>query len=391
MKTKLSKLRIFGLIASVLSIILFIWFSTICGMLGTFNWHLNYRNLYIFLTSCFAILIICMILHFFLRSKILNILLGFFSVLNIIIWLGFFIVLKGLTSVPVDNSKLNIFSQSEPIPGNNNRKDGEPLLHLAFASDPHWGSGKSNPEARINILKEINSKNFDGFYILGDIAEMGMLAGDYKLAVEDLGTYLTDTKFRTIPGNHDVILNGYDLYKSIFDKKGDKLFFRMDNGSVHFLFINMLWDSTELSGKQLRWLEKKLKEIPQNETTVVISHCYVVSSGYYDEEAKKTWGDLKDVMKKICPLMEKYNVDLYLSGHDHFFQYLEKDNIPYLILGAMGGALDENLIYESPYSKWINNKEFGYVDMRFYDSYLEFDCINQNGEILFSKKINTNK
>ena len=329
-------------------------------------------------------------LHFFIRSKALNVVLIIFSILNTIIWLGFFIVLNAITSIPVDNSGLNIISQSEEIPTNPER-DSEPVLHLAFASDPHWGSSKANEDARVNIMKAVDSQNYDAFYILGDIAEMGMLAGDYKLAVADLQKYIPNTRFRTIPGNHDAVLNGLDLYNSIFMKKGEKYYFRMDKGSAHLLFINMLWDSTELTAKQCRWLEKQLKQIPQEETTIVISHCYAVSSGYYDPVAEKTWGDLKDVMKKLCPILEKYNVDLHMSGHEHFFEYLEKDNVPYLVLGTMGGALDETLTYKSTYSKWVNNSQFGYVDMKIYDSYLEFDCINQYGEKLFTKKIETGK
>ncbi len=388
MKNTLSKLKIVGIFTAVLSIILFIWFSSICGMLGTFNWHIGYRSIYIVLCIILAIHIISLVLNFFLRFKAVNVLLMVFSILDTIIWLAWFVSLKALTSIPVDNSGLNIISQSEEIPSKV-KKPGDPLLHVAFASDPHWGSSKSNPEARVKILKAIDSQDFDAFYILGDIAEMGMLAGDFRLAVSDLREYLPNTQFRTIPGNHDVILNGIELYDSIFMKKGEKHYFRMDNGSVHFLFVNMLWDSTELTRKERKWLENQLKEIPQEDTVIVFSHCYAVSSGYYDAAAGKNWGDLKDVMKKFCPILEKYNVDLHMSGHDHFFEYLEKDNVPYLVLGAMGGALDENLIYESPYSKWVNNTDFGYVDMKIYDSHLEFDLVSQNGEKLFSKSIKT--
>lgn len=388
MKNTLSKLKIFGIFTTVLSIILYIWFSSICGMLGTFNWHIGYKAIYMVLSHLLALHIIFLILNFFLEYKVLKVFLKIFSILNTIIWLTWFISLNALTSIPVDNSGLNIIAQSEEIPSKA-KKDGDPLLHIAFASDPHWGSSKANAEARVKILKAVDSQDFDAFYILGDIAEMGMLAGDFKLAVSDLRDYLPNTQFRTIPGNHDVILNGIELYDSIFMKKGEKHYFRMDNGSVHFLFVNMLWDSTELTRKQRKWLEKQLKEIPQDDTVIVFSHCYAVSSGYYDPAARKNWGDLEDVMKKFCPILEKYNVDLHMSGHDHFFEYLEKDNVPYLVLGAMGGALDENLIYESPYSKWINNTEFGYVDMRIYDSYLEFDLISQSGEKLFSKTIKT--
>jgi len=391
MKNTLSKLKIYGIVATVFSIIVFIWFSSICGMLGTFSWHIFYRNIYIMLIAFLVLQLISLVLDFFLNLKLVRILLGFFSTLNIVIWLGWFVSLNILTSIPVDNSGLNILPQKSEIPSKTHSNQDEPVLHLAFSSDPHWGSSKSNKDARVKILKTIDSKNFDTLYILGDIAEMGMLSGDYKLAVSDLRDYLQNTPFRPIPGNHDVILNGFKLYKSIFMEKGEKEYFRMDKDSVHLLFINMLWDSTEFTKKQQKWLVKQLESIPQEDTVIVLSHCYTLSSGYYDELAQKTWGDLPDVMKVLCPILEKYNVDLSLSGHEHFFEYLEKDDVPYLVLGTMGGALDKDLVYSSPYSKWLDNEHFGYIDMKIYNKYLTFDCISEDGEILYSKTIETNK
>lgn len=165
---------------------------------------------------------------------------------------------------------------------------------------------------------------------------------------------------------------------------------RMDNGKVHLLFLNMLWDSSELGKNQLRWLEKQLQEIPQEETVVVISHCYVISSCYYDELAEKSWGNLPDVMSKLCPLFEKYKVDLHISGHHYFFEYLEKDSVNYMVLGAMGGKLDDNLTYHSSYSKWLDNKDFGYEDLVFNDDSIELTCLSQDEEVLFRKSIKTN-
>lgn len=389
MKNTLSKTTILGIFSTIFSIAVLIWISNIEGMLGTFHWHIGYRNLYIFLCVLTFTPLAAMILRFFVSNKFTKFLVIFFSIFAIIVWTGFYGGLNGLTSVKIDNSGLNIIRQNEQIPSKSNPSKDEPLIHLAFASDPHWGSSKSNKEARIKILKNIDSKDYDGLYILGDLTEMGMLSGDVNEAVKDLRTYLPNTRFRTIPGNHDAILNGMELYNKTFQIKGEKHFFRMDNGTVHFIFLNMLWDSIELDKKQISWLIKNLEEIPQEDTVIVFTHCYAVSSGYYDSSAKKNWGDLPDVIKKLCPILEKYNVDLHMSGHDHFFEYLEKDGVNYLVLGAMGGALDENIIYSSPYSKWLNNKDHGYVDMRIYKDYLEFDCITSDGEKIFTKRVET--
>ena len=78
-----------------------------------------------------------------------------------------------------------------------------------------------------------------------------------------------------------------------------------------------------------------------------------------------------------------------MSGHDHFFEYLEKDGVNYMVLGAMGGKLDDPLTYNSPFSKWVDNKVFGYVDLLFTDSTIELTCFTQDDEVLFTKSIKT--
>jgi len=305
---KIKKHTIFGILASVYSIALFLWFSNIEGMLGTFNWHIEYKSIYIVMCILLPLSPLFVILNQIFKGKKTKVASIVFSIINVFIYTAWFAALTILTSAKVDNSGLNIIRQAEAIPSAERGED-EPKLHLAFGSDPHWGSSRSNKEARVDILKAVNDGDYDAFYILGDIAEMGMLAGDFTLAVNDLRDYLPNKRFRTIPGNHDVILNGVKLYDSIFQIDGESHYFRQDNGTVHFLFINMLWDETELTNKELKWLEAQLKEIPQEDTVIVISHCYVVSSGVYDPLALKNWGDLPKVMKKLCPILEKYNVD----------------------------------------------------------------------------------
>ena len=87
--------------------------------------------------------------------------------------------------------------------------------------------------------------------------------------------------------------------------------------------------------------------------------------------------------------MEKYGVDLHLSGHNHFFEFLEKDGVDYAIIGAMGGKLDEDLVYSSPYSKWLDNKNFGWLDMKVFKNNLELTVYKYDGTVLTTKTIAT--
>jgi 3',5'-cyclic AMP phosphodiesterase CpdA len=200
---------------------------------------------------------------------------------------------------------------------------------------------------------------------------------------------LKNTKTLVIPGNHDFIVNGYPAFKQAFMKKGDKKYFRMDNGSIHLIFLFMEWDDVEFSRSQEKWLIKQLEEIPQEETVIVLSHCYITGSGYWDSAAQKYWGDIPSVVKRLCPILEKYRVDLSLSGHNHFFEFLEKDSVDYMIIGGMGGKLDKNLEYSSPYSKWLDNDNFGWLDMKVYPAYLELTVYKDDGTVLTTKRVAT--
>jgi len=376
-------------ICTIISIIFFTWFSNICGLRGTFNWHLEILAIYRVLIATLFIPAIFFLLYYFKKNKVTTIVSYVFSILIAVIWIGTFCALTAIAHTKIDNSKLNIFDINQTLPYNKNPTEGEPIAHYAFASDPHWGSSKSDSKARIKIMDAIDQGDYDLFFCLGDVVDYGIVASQFKEAVKDMGDHIVNKQFRAIPGNHDSIVNGLPLFKSIFMDKKDKYYFRLDGGQIHLLFINMLWDSTEFTKKQEKWLIKQLEEIPQEDTVIVLSHCYTLSSGYYDPMAKKNWGDLPDVIKRLCPILEKYNVDADLSGHDHFFEYLEKDNVPYVVLGTMGGALDQDLVYSSPYSKYLDNKSFGWIDLKIYDSYMDVAFLNQDGETLFTKSIKT--
>jgi len=378
-----------GLIASIICVITFIWFSLRPGLMGTLHWHTGINAAYILLLVTAALPLLFCLLNLFKDNKATRILSRIFSIFSASLWLIIYIALMILPRLPLDNSGITFLSQKEPLPVSNNTGSDKALAHYAFASDPHWGSGKANEDARINILKQIDSRNYDAFFCLGDVSEVGMIPPIMQGALDDIKNNLKNTKLLAIPGNHDFIVNGYPTFKKAFMQKGDELYFRMDNGSIHMLFLFMVWDDVEFSGKQEKWLIKQLEEIPQSDTVIVISHCYVTGSGYYDSSAKKNWGDIPGVVDRLCPILEKYNVDLSLSGHNHFFEFLEKERVDYLILGTMGGALDKDLIYTSPYSTWRNNTDFGWVDMQIFKNYIDLTLYKDNGSVLMTKRIST--
>ena len=378
-----------GIVSIALCAIIFIWFSVRPGLMGTLHWHQGINFAYIMLLLTALLPLIFLLISIIKTNKATTILSRVFSIFSMSLWVIIYVALMILPRLPIDNSGLKLISQKESLPVSQNASANDPIAHYAFASDPHWGSGNSNAEARTKILQQIDSRNYDAFFCLGDISEVGMIASIMQSAVNDMRDNLKNTRSLVIPGNHDFIVNGYPAFKQAFMQKGEQKYFRMDNGTIHMIFLYMVWDDAELSKKEEKWLIKQLEEIPQEDTVIVLSHCYITGSGYYDSAANKNWGDIPTVIKRVCPILEKYNVDLALTGHNHFFEFLEKDNVDYMILGAMGGKLDKDLIYQSPYSTWLNNDDFGWVDMKIYKNNLELTVYKYDGSILNTKKITT--
>ena len=64
-------------------------------------------------------------------------------------------------------------------------------------------------------------------------------------------------------------------------------------------------------------------------------------------------------------------------------------SVDYMILGAMGGKLDKDLVNPSPYSTWLNNDDFGWVDMKVYKNNIELTVYKYDGTVLNTKQIAT--
>lgn len=379
-----------AVISIIVCIIASIWFSSICGIKGVTHWHILLRTLFTIFYCLIILPAAAFVLGLVSQKKGVRITGYVFSIFAFLFWAGMFGFLTVVSYGTVKNGgieNLNIVKVSEPLPSKK-RSNGS-IMHYAWASDPHWGAGTRNAEATKKILKNISQGDYDAFFITGDIADFGMITSNYEETIKDIKENLGEVPFRAVPGNHDALVNSISVFKRTFMEKDCEYYYRMDNGKVHILVINLLWDNSEWSSKQEKWLVEQLESIPQEETVIVVSHCYVLSSGYYDPIAGKNWGDIPGVINAICPILEKYNVDLHISGHDHFYEFAQKDGVSYAVVGTMGGKLDEDLCYSSPYSKWVDNSHFGYMDMSIYEGKIQLNFLDEDGINLYSKIIFT--
>ncbi len=369
-------LSVFALI--VYSVFLF-WFGNITGNPGLFAWHPEFNAIFIVLICLVALPVLAIV--FLLLAAVRNravkgvkIFAWIADLLCILVASGFvgYCVICG-HYVPSDPARLN-----NPL----DLKNPPSLTHIAVSSDPHWHADEANAEARSEIIRRVGQSDYDAFFCLGDISDFGSTVGCYEEPVKELNAGLKDMPVLGVLGNHDALINGRWAFQDYFNgnPKAD-LNYAFTSGKVHFIVLNLLWGDEEFTPKEREWLIKQLSSIPKDETVVVMSHCFYVSSGYYEPETDRIWYDNPSMMANLCPIFEEYGVDLVLSGHNHLMEVLEKNGVTYAIIGAMGGKPDPIEVI-SPYSKWLQPSTFGWMDITFAEGLIFMDFKDQSGKTL---------
>jgi len=386
---KIKTVQIVNIVLIVLSTIVLLWMKNLMGFSAFCRWVPFYNKIFMGLWI-FDLLILALFIISILKLK-KEIITKIFKWISLVLASIFTLIMLGLfvfLEIPVLTSAEEGYTINS-IDNNTLLNDKEPLS-LAVASDPHWGSERSNEKARQQIIENIGSSNYDAFLCLGDISEMGSTEANYKTAVKTFQENLNGTPVHVVLGNHDALINGTGVFKKYFQKDQENFYNRIDFENLHIITLNLLWDAEEFDKNQKQWLIEQLEDIPQDDMTIILSHCFGYSSGYLDQDTGKNWFDNEDVIEKVDSLIEKYNVELMISGHNHLMELLKHENTHYAIIGTMGGILDSVSDYTSPQSIWMNNQTYGWLDLQVYQNRLELIYKDQTGKDLYKATIQNN-
>lgn len=131
----------------------------------------------------------------------------------------------------------------------------------------------------------------------------------------------------------------------------------------------------EMRTDQLAWLERELQRKRTTPHLVVMGHHPVYSNGPH--------GDHKTLIQDWDPLFRKYNVPLYLAGHDHDLQHLELDGHPTSFFLSGGGGADlYNLKIQpterGPYAK----KVYGFSHLSITPTLLTLQHLDTDGKLI---------
>lgn len=198
-------------------------------------------------------------------------------------------------------------------------------------------------------------------------------------------------------GNHDYILNP-DAQVD-YTKRSSRWYlpsryydtsFAIGNDSVLFVFLDtdpidrelrrLPYDSIKYPEgsvtKQLQWLEQVLSS-SHAKWKIVTGH-HPVHTGGTNRHNKRT----RNMRNLLQPVFERYNVDMYLCGHEHHLEYLKPKKKPthYIISGA--GSSNGHMGYLKRYRKFAA-KKLGFVTMSLTSNELMLQFINDNKKVIY--------
>ena len=143
----------------------------------------------------------------------------------------------------------------------------------------------------------------------------------------------------------------------------------------------------KLSDLYFNDLEEKLKRI--SETNVP----YIIVGGHFPVLSAAEHGPTQCLVDKLMPLLHKYNVSVYFSGHDHNLQHISYNymntQVEYIVAGANSIIKSSNKNYnlipkDSLKFKWPNRREL------IYGGFLLVEVNNQKMILNFMKADGTN-
>jgi len=168
------------------------------------------------------------------------------------------------------------------------------------------------------------------------------LFDDYKQAVA-----ITGIPFYQLIGNHDMdyTARSDDGSQATFKSHFGPTYYSFNRGKIHYIVLdNVFFIGLAhryigyLTETQLAWVEKDLQTVPAGSTIVVSLHIPTFNKLSATKTAKEEeLGSMTSNREALYALLKNYKVHI-MSGHTHFNENWEKDNIYEHNHGTVCGA-----------------------------------------------------
>jgi tartrate-resistant acid phosphatase type 5 len=245
---------------------------------------------------------------------------------------------EGLT---FDGQGRGYFANSEGV--------NQPLYYYERVTDPpgtvefavigDYGVNTANELAVANMVKSWDPSFVvtvgDNNYDTGSAATIDANIGKYyqEFIGNYVGTYgpgsVTDRFFPAL-GNHDWSTPDAQPYLNYFTLPGNERYYDFVRGPVHFFALDSdpkEPDGITSSSVQARWLQTKLASSTAPFQVVYLHHAPYSSSSSHGSTPAVQWP------------FKAWGADVVLAGHDHTYERLNIDGLPYIVNGLGGRSL----------------------------------------------------
>ena len=194
--------------------------------------------------------------------------------------------------------------------------------------------------------------------------------GDYT---GQFGAGSPQNRFWPTLGNHDWETGNVEAHLAYFTLPGNERYYEVDYGLVHLFMVDSEAqepDGATFDSVQGMWLQNALARSSAC-YKLVMFHRPGYSSGERGSEERMQWP------------FAKWGADAVLAGHDHSYERLEIDGIPYFVNG-LGGSLRYQLEGELPESQIYFNQDWGAQLVTATPTEITFDFITVGRQLVDS-------
>ena len=256
---------------------------------------------------------------------------------------------------------------------------------ISFAVIGDYGGGGS-PER--DVAEMVKSWQPDFIVTLGDNnypdgaastidQNIGQFFHDYIADYQGkYGSGSEQQRFFPVLGNHDWNTKQAKPYFNYFSLPGNERYYDFTWGPVQFFMLDA--DSREPDGvsrisTQAQWLQQSLAE-SSSPWKLVLMHQAPYSSGLHGSTDWMRW-----------PFQE-WGASAVLAGHDHTYERLQVDGIPYFVNGVGGGAI-YHFTEILPESQFRYNADYGAMHVTADDRQITFEFYSRSGELIDSFQV----
>ena len=145
----------------------------------------------------------------------------------------------------------------------------------------------------------------------------------------NISEVLSQLPYMVSMGNHE---GQGKLFAKYFQNQlyqNNRYYYSFRYGNAHFIALDQ-FTKLKKGSEQYKWLESELEE-STSEWKIIMLHKPGYTAGGH--------GDNKLVKKVLQPLFEKYNVQLVLAGHNHYYARANVNDVTHITTGGGGAPL----------------------------------------------------